>query len=169
MRGDFINMGSQISFLFAIFKAAAQHKDYLCLVRITCCSCFVEIYKWIVYTVLLNINLVLLAFLTINVLFPLLRAPQDKIHSRDGWSYPGDDASSWDRVAKGHHRHLLRHDAVRVPLHLQLPAGASSETWQNGLLKSSGCWCGNLRRSKPCRVHLRKSFIATSLLVILQV
>lgn len=57
------------------------------------------------------------------------RAPQDKIHSGDGGSYPGDDTSSWDRAAKGHHPHLLWHDAMRVPLHNAFPTGVSFKTW----------------------------------------
>lgn len=100
-----------------------QHiKDYSCPVRINMlCSKQILVYKWVVCTL----------HLYINVLFPSLRAPQDQIHPRDGGSYPRDDASPRDWVAKGHHRHLLWHDAVRVPLHMQLPAGACSEIWQS--------------------------------------
>lgn len=80
------------------------------------------------------------AFMCICFVFfpPPPRAPQDKIHPRDGGSHPGDDAGPGDRAAKGHHPHLLRHDAVRVPLHVQLPAGASSQTGEITVAKVHG-------------------------------
>lgn len=56
-------------------------------------------------------------------MFLYSRSAQDQVHPGNGRPHVGNDAPSRDGAAQSHHPHLLRHDAVRVPFHAELPDG----------------------------------------------